>query len=84
MEIDSKDVVRLMIQFMKENGLVESMKVLQTEAGVSLNTVDNVESFAADIINGRWDTVLSQVSQLSLAKDKMVSFIFLASVIQLR
>jgi hypothetical protein len=28
---------------------------------VSLNTVDNVDAFSADVVAGRWDTVLPQV-----------------------
>lgn len=73
MEIDSKDVIRLMLQFMQENNLSESMKALQTETGVALNTVESVESFTTDIISGKWDAVLTHASQLSLPKEKLVS-----------
>ena len=72
MEIESKDVIRLMLQFMKENNLSESMKALQYETGVSLNTVDSIENLMSDVNHGRWDNVLSQISQISLPKDKIV------------
>jgi WD40 repeat-containing protein SMU1 len=39
LEVSSQDVVRLMLQFLKENNMSESMRVLQHESGVSLNTV---------------------------------------------
>lgn len=69
-EVDSQDVVRLMMQFMKENNLVASMKALHSETGVSLNTVDSVEGFVLDIQNGKWDMVLAQVANLQLPQDK--------------
>lgn len=37
----------------------------------SLNTVDNVETFTADIMHGRWDSILPQVAQLTLPKRKL-------------
>lgn len=40
LEIESSDVVRIVLQFLKENNLTESMQVLQKESGVTLNTVD--------------------------------------------
>ena len=72
LEIDSKDVIRLMLQFMKENNLANSMRELQTESDVTLNTVDNLESFISDIQRGHWDSVISQVSLLNLPREKMV------------
>lgn len=72
LEIDSKDVIRLMLQFMKENNLSNSMRELQTESDVTLNTVDNLESFISDIHRGHWDSVISQVSLLKLPREKMV------------
>jgi hypothetical protein len=35
LEVDAQDVVRLMLQFCKENGLKESLRTLQTETQVS-------------------------------------------------
>lgn len=34
LEVDAQDVVRLMLQFCKENGLKESLRVLQSESQV--------------------------------------------------
>jgi WD40 repeat-containing protein SMU1 len=72
-EIDSKDVVRLMLQYMKENNLTTSLRALQTETGVCMNTVDSLEVFVRNIQQGRWDTVLAQVSTLQLPQDKLIS-----------
>ena len=38
--VEAADVVKLMLQFMKENGLTESARALQEETGVTLNTVE--------------------------------------------
>ena len=71
-EIDSKDVIRLIQQFLKENSLFDTLRSLQNEADVTLNTVDNLDSFISDIHHGKWDSVLTQVSSLSLPCDKMI------------
>jgi WD40 repeat-containing protein SMU1 len=73
LEIESQDVIRIVLQFLKEHNLSDSMKALQKESGVTLNTVDNVENFVYDIRNGKWESVLTQTAALKLPGDKLVS-----------
>jgi hypothetical protein len=73
LEVESQDVIRLVLQFLKEHNLNDAMKALQRESGVALNTVDSVETFASDIRNGKWDSVLAQTAALKLPGDKLVS-----------
>uniref|UniRef100_A0A0D3BDK3 TPL/SMU1 LisH-like dimerisation domain-containing protein n=1 Tax=Brassica oleracea var. oleracea TaxID=109376 RepID=A0A0D3BDK3_BRAOL len=64
-------VIKIVLQFCKENSLNQTFQTLQSECQVSLNTVDSVETFVSDINNGRWDSILPQVSQLKLPKNKL-------------
>ncbi|GAB5362196.1 hypothetical protein AAMO2058_000777600 [Amorphochlora amoebiformis] len=65
-EVEAPDVIKLIIQFLKENSLLNTLRTLQEESQVTLNTVDNVERFVQDILTGKWDSVLDVVSTLRL------------------
>jgi hypothetical protein len=65
-EVAAADVVKVVAQFLKENQLTESLRALQEEAQVALNTVDDVEAFVGDVQQGRWDTVMQVVSTMRL------------------
>lgn len=44
---------------------------VQNECKVSLNTVESIEGFTADINHGRWDAVLPQVANLKLPRSRL-------------
>ncbi|PON74512.1 Guanine nucleotide-binding protein, beta subunit [Parasponia andersonii] len=71
LEIEARDVIKIVLQFCKENSLHQTFQTLQSECQVSLNTVDSVETFVADINSGRWDAILPQVAQLKLPRNKL-------------
>ena len=66
MEVDAGQVLRLLMQFLQENGLRSSLSALQEETGVSLNLLERPDVFAADCAAGRWDAVLAALSTLKL------------------
>ncbi|OMO73916.1 hypothetical protein COLO4_26800 [Corchorus olitorius] len=71
LEIEARDVIKIVLQFCKEHSLHQTFQTLQNECQVSLNTVDSIETFVADINNGKWDAILPQVAQLKLPRDKL-------------
>eukprot|EP00808_Paulinella_micropora_P025177 g71418.t1 len=73
LEVDSQDVIKLVSQFLKENGLHQTLRTLQEESQVQLNTVDDESKFTQDILRGHWDAVLEVASTLSLPATKLYS-----------
>ncbi|PHJ17491.1 wd-40 repeat protein [Cystoisospora suis] len=71
LEIDSADVIRLILQFLRESNLSRTFQVLQEESGIFLNAVESVEDFAADIQQGRWDAVLQTISGCQLQEETL-------------
>ncbi|CAG8531010.1 9938_t:CDS:10 [Acaulospora colombiana] len=72
MEIESTDIIRLILQFLKENNLPNSYAALQEETTIALNTVESIEAFTNEIVQGHWDTVLRTVSNLKIPQRKLI------------
>jgi WD40 repeat-containing protein SMU1 len=64
--VDAADILRVIMQFLREQGLLTSLKALQDESGVGLTAVDDVDVLAAEVLAGRWDLVLHAVAALQL------------------
>jgi len=71
LEIQATDVIKVILQFCKENNLMQTFEALQSECGVSLNTVDSLEQFVADVQKGRWEVILPQIQSLKLPAEVM-------------
>ena len=70
-KVETLDVIKFIAQFLKENSLVKSLETLQKESNVTLNSVESLESFKADVNDGKWERVLSQVSLMQLPSEKL-------------
>jgi WD40 repeat-containing protein SMU1 len=67
MEVELQDVMKLVLQFLKEQGMSESLQILQRESGVYLNAVTDLESLLKDVLAGRWEIVLNQIFHIQIS-----------------
>ena len=70
-EVDANQLNRVLIQYLKENGLTRTAQCLQDETGVILNSVDDPNQFVSDITSGKWDKVMQALSFLSIPSDNL-------------
>ena len=67
-EIDNADVVRLVLQYLREAGLTGAAAELEREADVRLNALTNKASLVEDVRKGRWEKALPRLNGLDLPR----------------
>ena len=70
--VDSRDVVKLMLQFCMENNMTESFKAISKESGLTCNTMlpQHRKQFLTSIEKGSWTFVLETLQQPYLTFSK--------------
>ena len=63
-EVDSADLVRIILQYLRENGLKKSFEALSNETGVLLDALDDKSSLILSISGGEWERVFHVLNDL--------------------
>ncbi|KAI8082880.1 WD40-repeat-containing domain protein [Halteromyces radiatus] len=71
-EIESEDIIRLILQFFDEQHLGKALNALESETSIKLNTVANKDDFTQEIIQGKWDLVLNKVVTLNIRPKALI------------
>ncbi|KAI8334429.1 WD40 repeat-containing protein-like protein SMU1 [Chlamydoabsidia padenii] len=71
-EIESTDIIRLILQFLDEQNLGDTQQALESETSIKLNTVTNKQELTLDIIQGNWDTVLQKIVTLNIRPKALI------------
>lgn len=66
--IEGKDVLELILQFCKENGLKQSFQALRQETEIKTNFLSDIQRFKDCFIRGSWEYVLDQLEGLELSR----------------
>ena len=78
-QIESKDVILLLLQFCQEEHLTQTLRALQRETNTALNVISNISKFKKDMVKGRWDAVFAQVCYQSPFFSIIMKFSFFES-----
>jgi WD40 repeat-containing protein SMU1 len=70
--LDSSDIIKLIQQFLRDNNMINSLKILEDESKIKLNSVDSIEGFKKDIIQGKWDLVIKNINKLDIPLNKLM------------
>ena len=63
----ARSVIRVVLQFLKENSLLNTFNALVQETNVHLNTIENPAALASAIKAGEWDAVMREVATVELS-----------------
>jgi WD40 repeat-containing protein SMU1 len=70
---DAAEVLLLVQQLLREQGLYKSLEALQNETGQGLNAVPDRSGFLAHVTEGRWDAVLPVITHMKLPVDVLTA-----------
>ncbi|CRG97501.1 conserved Plasmodium protein, unknown function [Plasmodium gallinaceum] len=73
LEVSATDVIRLILQYLKENNLLRTFYVLQEESNIKLNAISNVDVLISDINKGDWKNVLFNITTIDLSDDTLMN-----------
>lgn len=62
----ARSVIRVVLQFLKENSLLNAFQALSAETNVSLNTHSTPDVLYTSIKSGAWDDVLRDISTIEI------------------
>ena len=72
--IRGQDVIKMILQFCKENGLLKTYTSLKEETEVRDNFLKNPQEFAEAFRAGKWDYVLMELDDTSLSRGTTMDF----------
>ncbi len=64
-------VIRVIVQFLKENRLNASAAHLQSESKITMNCFEDRDQFKKALLEGKWDQVLQQTRDLTLSEETL-------------
>lgn len=67
-QIDSHDIICLILQFLQRNGLTGSYDALCQESGATLNVLPDKRTCITSIMEYKWDSVLEQLKDVMIQK----------------
>lgn len=73
MNIEQSDVVKLVLQFLKESNYTLSFEALLRESKVDFNYFPNPDVFSRYVLNGEWDLVLEKIRLFKFPKSKLIN-----------
>eukprot|EP01071_Lankesteria_metandrocarpae_P009094 Lankesteria_metandrocarpae@DN5134_c0_g1_i1.p1 len=71
LEIESADVIRLILQFLKEHNLTRTLHSLEEETRVALGCVDSLDQYRVAIEHGKWDQVLTTAGLIAYPEEAL-------------
>lgn len=81
-DFSNKNVLKLILQFLLENGLLKSYFTLSNESGVSLNWVENVNKIKTIISKGLWNELIEILKYIKIPA-KLQAILFEHIVLEL-